>query len=464
MESSRIMDRPLHSRSRRHARAETGPRAARRNGQFFKARARSASLLTRASRRPTIARVSRAGESIAGRYQLEREIGSGGMGAVWKARHVALGTPVAIKIIKAEAARYPSARARFAREAVLAAKIKSVHSVKVIDHGEHEGLPFIAMEFLEGESLRQRIDRFGPLSLADTARVVRHVSRALSHAHELGLVHRDIKPENIFITHADDEEVVKVLDFGVVKVTDELARDGVDPTKTGAIVGTPFYVSPEQARGLKTVDFRADLWSLGVVAFECLTGKRPFTAPALGPLIAKIMQGQVPRLTAALPGAGFPPDLDQWLTQALAREPAGRFASAREMAEAFTIASGVGESVPIDSPSMARWASAAPSSRELEQTVALSDAPLSLGDTMALPEEAPPEPPPAPPKAAPKAAPRAAPTATPTAAPAPAVAPAPFALDPPDARASQASRPLVALVAVVLIGAAAAAIYVLAFL
>jgi eukaryotic-like serine/threonine-protein kinase len=410
--------------------------------------------------------VSRAGEIIAGRYELEREIGSGGMGAVWKARHMTLGTPVAIKLIKAEAARHGSARGRFAREAVLAAKIKSAHSVKVIDHGEHEGLPFIAMEYLEGESLRHRIDRLGPLSLVETARVVRHVARALSQAHELGLVHRDIKPENLFLTRADDEEVIKVLDFGVVKVTDELSRDGVDPTKTGAMVGTPFYVSPEQARGLKTVDFRADLWSLGVVAFECLTGRRPFTAPALGPLIAKIMQGEIPKVSRVAPEANFAPEIDMWLANALCRDPARRFGSAREMAEAFSIASGVGESVPLESAASARWVPPPPSSHELQQTVALDS--LS-SETLALPEDplssmtlATPAPPSTPSPLLVSAPPEPAPlsvSAPPSRPPVPSAPP--YTLASPGNKGG--SSRMVALIALLVLGAAAFAIYLLAF-
>lgn len=293
-------------------------------------------------------RVSREGEIVGERFRLERQLGSGAMGAVWLARHLTLGNPMAVKIIRAEAALNPQARARFEREAVLAARIRSAHVVTVVDHGLHDDLPYIVMEYLEGQSLRERLDSRGRLGLVETAMIVRHVARALVVAHEIGLVHRDIKPENLFIVSVDGDEVVKVLDFGVAKVSDEIMLDGVDPTRTGALLGTPFYLSPEQARGLRTLDHRADLWSLGVVAFECLTGRRPFAAHAMGPLIAKITVGPIPLPSQLAPELRLPLDVDRWMSQALCRDPIGRFASAMEMADAFGVATGVLDSIPTD--------------------------------------------------------------------------------------------------------------------
>ncbi|WP_437590998.1 serine/threonine-protein kinase [Sorangium sp. So ce1000] len=286
------------------------------------------------------------GQRIAGKYRLARLLGRGGMGSVWLAEHLSLHTPVAIKLIDVEAAKNATARARFDREAQIAARIRSAHVVKVLDHGlTDDGLPYIAMECLAGESLRDRLAARGRLTLAETAKIVSHVCRALSRAHEVGLVHRDIKPENIFIAREDDGEIVKILDFGVAKVTDALAVAGMDPTRTGALLGTPYYMSPEQAKGLRSVDYRSDLWSLGIVVFECLTGERPFTAPALGPLIAKILGTPPPALSAAAPGAGIPVDVEAWMRKALALEPDARFASARELSEAFMVASGVADSM-----------------------------------------------------------------------------------------------------------------------
>jgi serine/threonine-protein kinase len=282
------------------------------------------------------------GQLIAGKYRLDRLLGKGGMGSVWQAEHLSLHTQVAIKLIHFEAAKNALARTRFDREAQLSARIRSAHVVKVLDHGTtDEGLPYIVMECLTGESLRERLRARRRLTIPETARVVSHICRALSRAHEASLVHRDIKPENIFIAREDDEEIIKILDFGVAKATDILSTAGMDPTRTGTLLGTPYYMSPEQARGLKSIDHRSDLWSMGVLVYECLTGRRPFTAPALGPLIAKIMEGSPPPLSETAPDAQIPADVQVWMQKALALEPAARFASAKELSEAFMVAAGV---------------------------------------------------------------------------------------------------------------------------
>jgi serine/threonine-protein kinase len=286
------------------------------------------------------------GRVISDRYRLIRLVGKGGMGSVWLAEHTTLRSEVAVKLIDSELGRLPQPRARFLREAQLAARIKSAHVVQVHDHGvTAEGQPYIAMEYLVGCSLRERMHERGRLSLQETARMVTHVCRALTGAHEAGLVHRDLKPENIFLARDADDEIVKVLDFGVAKATDALSNSGVDPTRTGALLGTPFYMSPEQAQGLKTVDHRSDLWSLGVVVFECITGLLPFSAPALGPLIGKILSAPIPSPSLAAPDARFPPEIDAWMARALARDPAARFASARELCESFLIAAGATDSL-----------------------------------------------------------------------------------------------------------------------
>jgi eukaryotic-like serine/threonine-protein kinase len=337
--------------------------------------------------------VPRAGDVIAERFRLEEELGVGAMGSVWRATHLALQTSVAIKLIRAEAARNPEAQVRFEREALIAAKLSSAHVVRALDHGRHGAVPYIVMEYLEGETLRSRLEVRRRLSLTETSKVVRHVARALTAAHEAGLVHRDVKPENIFVSREDDEEIYKVLDFGVAKITDELARRGVDPTRTGTLLGTPFYLSPEQARGLKTLDHRADLWSLGVVTFECLAGRRPFVGRAIGPLIAQILHGDLPSLRDAT-GDGFSRELDAWMARALAREPSERFSSAREMADAFNVAAGTGDSFPIDSaasyavPKATVVFESASQVDDLAATMALPDdgSGLAGGDTLAIPD------------------------------------------------------------------------------
>ncbi|MBW2458572.1 MAG: serine/threonine protein kinase, partial [Deltaproteobacteria bacterium] len=290
------------------------------------------------------------GEVLGDRYRLEQPLGQGAMGTVWVAQHVELGSQHAIKVLKPEAAFFDRNLQRFLREARLMAKLQSAHVVRVTDHGYYGTAPFFVMEYLGGESLEQRLRTAGRLTIQDTATMVLHVARGLAQAHDLGLIHRDIKPANLFVTRAeaDGTETFKILDFGIAKVTDNLTSDGVAPTETGALLGTPYYVSPEQARALKDIDFRADLWSLGVVAFQCLTGHRPFYADAVGPLLATIVHGIIPVASAAEPKAGLTPAIDAWMQRVLQREPTARFGSAMEMAEAFWAAAGL----TLDRPSV----------------------------------------------------------------------------------------------------------------
>jgi eukaryotic-like serine/threonine-protein kinase len=268
------------------------------------------------------------------------------MGSVWRAAHLTLGSDVAIKIIKTEAARDNRSLARFEQEALIAARIKSEHVVRILDHGHHEGLPFIVMDHLEGETLRERLEQRGRLSLPETATMVYQVCRALTAAHEMGLVHRDIKPENIFISPGEEgEERFRVLDFGLAKASDTIGMSGLDPTQTGTLLGTPYYLSPEQAKGLKTVGPPADLWSLGVVVFECLTGERPFSAPALAPLMAKITAGEIP--VPSKRAAGISESIDDWFKTVMNRKPDDRFGSAKAMSRAFHLAAGLNESLSV---------------------------------------------------------------------------------------------------------------------
>ncbi len=289
------------------------------------------------------------GEVLGDRYRLEQSLGKGAMGTVWLARHQELGSQHAIKVLRPEVAFVDRNLQRFLREARLMAKLQTAHVVRVTDHGYYDTAPFFVMEYLGGESLEQRLRTAGRLTIQGTATMLLHVARGLAQAHDLGLIHRDIKPANLFVTRAeaDGTETFKILDFGIAKVTDSLTSDGVDPTETGALLGTPYYVSPEQARGLKDIDFHADLWSLGVVAFECLTGHRPFRAEAVGPLLATIVHGLIPVASATEPKAGLTPAIDAWMQRVLQREPSARFGSAMEMAEAFWAAAGL----TLDRPS-----------------------------------------------------------------------------------------------------------------
>jgi len=198
------------------------------------------------------------GTLVGSNVRLVRVLGQGGMGSIWVADHLTLQTQVAVKFMTAEVAKNPDGAARFTREASAAAQIKSPHVVQTFDHGlTDEGVPFIVMELLEGEDLSRRIQHDGKMSPEHVAPIVSQVSKALYRAHALGIVHRDIKPENIFLSDVDDELLVKVLDFGIAKRSKEV---GFSMTSTGAMVGTPYYMSPEQVMSAKNVDLRSDLW------------------------------------------------------------------------------------------------------------------------------------------------------------------------------------------------------------
>jgi len=280
---------------------------------------------------------------VAGKYQLLRLIGRGGMGSVWEARHSSLGTRVAIKFVEVEQAQSEEARTRFQNEARAAASIQSKHAIKVHDHGMlDDGRPYIVMELLVGEALDRRLDLLHRLPLDDVARLVQQVARALQQAHEAGITHRDLKPENIFLerSEGDDQDTAKVLDFGIAKMRDPVHAAAIpSTTKTGVLMGTPFFMSPEQARGLKTVDHRSDLWSLAVIVFRCVTGKLPFDGESLGDLLVKICASPVPAPSSILPG--LPPQFDAWMARALDREPAQRFQTALELAESLAMVAGI---------------------------------------------------------------------------------------------------------------------------
>jgi serine/threonine-protein kinase len=220
------------------------------------------------------------GEVVAGKYELVRLLGKGAMGEVWLARHGSLGGEFAIKLVRPEAQEADeSAIARFQQEAQVSAKLsrKTRHIVSVSDHGEDQGLAYLVMELLEGESLETRINRGGPLDLPETIAIVTQVARALGQAHAEQIVHRDLKPANVFLTTDEDGRLlVKLLDFGIARATRPGSKRSPFVTGKDMVLGTPSYMSPEQARGLDTLDHRCDLWALAVVAYESLTRTIPW--------------------------------------------------------------------------------------------------------------------------------------------------------------------------------------------
>ena len=270
------------------------------------------------------------GAIVAERYRLERVLGTGGMGTVWLAHDVSLDTECALKLIDAEKAKIDEVRVRFEREAKASAQLRGAHVVDVFDYGVWEEVPFIAMELLEGEDLAQRLERVQRLSAEETYKVVAHVCRALAKAHSRGIVHRDLKPENIFLVDTGAEEIAKVLDFGIAK--HEAYSVGDKTTKIGSFLGTPHYVSPEQARGQFT-DGRADLWGVGVIAFQCMTGHLPFHSESMGSLMGQILYDQLPVPSEA--DATVSKEFDAWWARAASRNPDNRFQSAQEMSDAL---------------------------------------------------------------------------------------------------------------------------------
>jgi eukaryotic-like serine/threonine-protein kinase len=273
--------------------------------------------------------VPTAGELVAERYQLRRVIGSGGMGQVWEAYDQQLESSCAIKFILEHMAQDASVRSRFAREAKAVAALRSPHAVQILGIGEHGDALYIAMELLEGETLRARLNRSGRLDEPTTLTILQQVGHALEKARIAGIVHRDLKPENIWLW-AGQDVFAKILDFGVAK---SLVPGNSLQTATGALLGTPYYMSPEQARGNHDVDHRSDLWSLSIIALECLGGRRPYQSDGLGDLLVKILTTPAPPLTELAPH--LPASLRPWWEKALARKADERFQTAAELVESL---------------------------------------------------------------------------------------------------------------------------------
>ena len=223
----------------------------------------------------------REGDLLAGKYRVDRVLGSGGMGIVVAARHEQLGQFVALKFLREQALGNPEAVARFLREARACVKLRSDHAAKVLDVGTLEtGAPYMVMEYLEGADLGAVLAKYGPLPVETAALYVVQACEAIAAAHAAGIVHRDLKPQNLFLARTvGGASRIKVLDFGVSKVIAGLEMAGV--TQTGSMLGSPLYMSPEQMRSSRDVDARADVWALGVVLFELLTQRWPFEAESI---------------------------------------------------------------------------------------------------------------------------------------------------------------------------------------
>lgn len=290
------------------------------------------------------------GTLIGGKYRVEHLVGSGGMGTVWSGRHLVLNSRVAIKFIRPTFAEKAEARRRFEIEARAAANVQSKNAVQVYDYGvTDDGLPYIVMEFLEGESLSETLIRRGPLPPPEVAKIIAHAARALAKAHGAGIVHRDLKPDNIFLaTNVEDADsdlayTVKLVDFGIAKLLqDPSGKDNPfgGPTQTGAVIGTPNFMSPEQLTIGGAPGALTDLWSLGACAFSAMTARIPFEGEILGDIVLKVCVAPLPIASQVNPG--IPSGFDAWFARACHRDPARRFQSAIELAESLASVCGAG--------------------------------------------------------------------------------------------------------------------------
>lgn len=264
-----------------------------------------------------------------GSYEIVRAIGAGGMGAVYEALHTGLKKRVALKTLHAAVSGNEEVMARFLREGEAASRIRHPNVVDVTDLGVQDGTPFLVMEYLEGESLSRLIIREAPLSIERTLALMLPVISAVSTAHDEGVVHRDLKPENIFLAKTRLGQVEpKLLDFGISKV-----QSTVDLTKTASFLGTPQYISPEQAQGSKHVDGRADQYALGVILMKCTTGVLPATSDNLLALLHKVALGQLTRPREVMPELSEA--FEAVLMRAMALEPAQRFPHVAALGEAL---------------------------------------------------------------------------------------------------------------------------------
>jgi serine/threonine-protein kinase len=298
------------------------------------------------------------GVVVAGKYRVVRLLGQGGMGTVWEGIHTVLGTKVAIKFIRPAFVEHEESRQRFEIEAKAAARLQSKHVVQVYDYGVSEaGLPYIVMEYLEGESLSDTLIRRGPLGAAEVARIIGQAARALARAHAAGVVHRDLKPDNIFLAKSDDPSdgsayTVKIVDFGIAKLVqgEEPVAGGNGgnrmggPTREGTVIGTPNFMSPEQLTVGGPPGPLSDLWSLGACAFTAFTARIPFEGEVLGDIVLRVCAAPLPVASQLNPHV--PPGFDAWFARACARDATKRFQTADELAQSLANVCGTGR-VPM---------------------------------------------------------------------------------------------------------------------
>jgi serine/threonine protein kinase len=281
------------------------------------------------------------GEVIAGKYRITSLIGEGGMGAVFAARHELLDVQVAVKLLSPAHVRHRALVERFLREAQAAARLKSEHVARVMDVGTLDsGEPYIVMDLLEGEDLEQRLERVGRMPVPEAVDALLQALEAMGHAHAAGIVHRDLKPANLFVTvMPDGREIIKVLDFGIAKLTDTAQSGKGVGTRSGTVtdehaaLGSPSYMAPEQVRVSPDIDPRADLWALGAILYELVTGQVAFGGQSVGEIFGAVLHERPRPLHSFCPEA--PAALEGVITRCLERDRAARFADVAELARAL---------------------------------------------------------------------------------------------------------------------------------
>jgi serine/threonine-protein kinase len=292
------------------------------------------------------------GSTLSDRYEVTRKIGEGGMGAVYEGRHKLIGKRVAIKVLLDKFAQKADVVARLQQEARLASSIGHEHIVDITDFGEtRDGRTFVVMEYLEGESVAALLSREGPLPPDRAVTIGRQVASALGAAHEKGIVHRDIKPENIFLIRRSDRDFVKVVDFGISKALrlkdEEDSPSSPRLTQTGMVLGTPLYMSPEQARGEDDLDHRIDVYALGIILYELITGEVPYRGTNYLNIIAQVLSQEAKPPSRVRPDLGITPALEAVILKAMAKDRDLRYAGMRELDEDLAKIQGGGEIVMV---------------------------------------------------------------------------------------------------------------------
>jgi serine/threonine-protein kinase len=331
----------------------------------------------------TLAGGARTGQVLAGKYRLLRLLGRGGMGEVYEARHAVVGRRFAVKFLHAPPTLGSGAAARFLREAQAAGALESPHIAAVVDFDvAPDGAPFMVMEYLAGESLARVLRREVRLPVPRVVDLVLQACAGLAVAHAAGIVHRDLKPDNLFLVERPDgAELLKIVDFGIAKLLNQTAPG--DMTQSGAVLGTPYYMAPEQARGERAVDQRVDVHALGLIAYELLCGRKPHPGDSYNAILAHILTEPVVPLSELRPG--LPQELAAVIERAMAFEPAARYPGVQDLAQ--DLARLAGQALPlrgqaVDLGDGPRWSSAEAELETRNYASTTGEAPGTLQSTV----------------------------------------------------------------------------------